>query len=71
MAGYNHAREWKAWRKKNLMSQAHMAAALGLSRRTVQGIEWAEHAPSYTSQRRFKVLKDRYARAARQLEDIA
>ncbi len=42
------------------MSQAMLAAALSIGLRTVQGIELAEHYPSFTSRLRFKALKKKH-----------
>lgn len=61
MTEANHAAEWKAFREANDMSQAVLARTLGLVLRTVQGIEAAEHLPSFTSRTRFNELKKRYA----------
>lgn len=66
MAGkINHASAWKRWRKSKLMSQRHIALALGLSERTVQNIEAGSVVPSYTSQARFKDLQERHLRNER------
>lgn len=59
---HEHAKVWKKFREANLMSQAGLARALGLSRRTVQNVELGSHAPNYTSQLRFRALKERYER---------
>jgi DNA-binding XRE family transcriptional regulator len=58
-----HASIWKKWRKKHLLSQDDMARAVGLCRRTIQGIEKGEHIPIYSTQRKFRELRERYARA--------
>lgn len=61
MTDVDYAREWKAFREANDMSQATLARVLGLVLRTVQGIELGEHKPSFTSRSRFNELKRRYA----------
>jgi DNA-binding transcriptional regulator YiaG len=58
----NYAKEWKSWRLAHNMSQGMMARAIGLSLRTVKGIELKEHIPAYTSRQRFMLLKHRYER---------
>ena len=54
------AQEWRTWREAHDMSQAMLAAALSIGLRTVQGIELAEHYPSFTSRLRFKALKKKH-----------
>lgn len=57
----NYADEWRSWRNNvGEMSQTSMARILGLSLRTVQGIETGEHKPSPTSRMRFRELVKRY-----------
>jgi transcriptional regulator with XRE-family HTH domain len=60
------ADEWREWREANNLSQQDMAIALGLGRsggrKTVWSIENGKHKPSYSSQRKFEQLKNRYER---------
>jgi DNA-binding XRE family transcriptional regulator len=56
---------WKKWRVSKLLSQARMAAALGVTERTVRNIEQGKVTPSYISQARFEELKARHLRNAR------
>lgn len=57
--------EMREWRKRNLLSQKDFALALGVVLRTIWGIEAGEHSPSLQAQRRFRELKERYARNRR------
>ena len=50
----------REWRKRNLLSQRDFALALGVVVRTIQGAEAGEHKPSYTVQRKFRQLQERY-----------
>ena len=60
----SRAEEWKTWRKANNLSQRSLSNVLDLERKTVQNIESGRTKPSYTSQRRFEALKERYTRNA-------
>jgi transcriptional regulator with XRE-family HTH domain len=55
---YEHGRVFREWRKGQGLTQAEFAEALGVTRRTVVGIENGEHDPGYSTQKRFKELRD-------------
>lgn len=57
--------EMRQWRKRNLLSQKAFALAIGVVVRTIQGIESGEHKPSFNVYRKFRELKERYARNRR------
>lgn len=60
-----HAHTWRTWRKKKLMSQSQLAAALGITKRTVLNVEAGHHQPSYTTQARFRDLVERHRKNGR------
>jgi DNA-binding XRE family transcriptional regulator len=59
----NYAKEWRHWRKENGLTQAQLASVLGLTRRTVIGIEGGNHRPSVSSRAKLNELKKRYLEA--------
>lgn len=56
------AREWKRFRRKNLLSQVDLAQLLDISRRSVQNVELGKRKPFVNTLRKFAVLKGRYER---------
>lgn len=57
-----HARNWKAWREKRLMTQRQLALALGMAERSIQYIEAGKVVPRSTTQARFRDLQERHKR---------
>lgn len=60
-----HARNWKAWRERRLMTQRQLAFALGITERSVQYIESGKVKPRSTTQARFRDLQERHKRGPR------
>jgi DNA-binding transcriptional regulator YiaG len=54
------AQRWKSTRQRMLLSQTEFSLALGMHKRTVQGIERGEHPPSWPSQRAFREFVRRW-----------
>lgn len=59
------AKEWREFRKENLMTQQMLADTIGISRRTVQMVETAGVTPHAGVLSRFKTLQQKYAREKR------
>jgi transcriptional regulator with XRE-family HTH domain len=64
----SRATEWREWRRANNLTQNDLAIALGLGikgggRKTVNNIEAGRNQPSFRSQRKFEMLKEKYRRA--------
>ncbi len=59
----DYAEEWRTWRKARGWTQEEFAEVLGLSTRTIEGIERNEHPPSVTSREKMAQLQKRYREA--------
>jgi DNA-binding XRE family transcriptional regulator len=55
------AKEWKQFRRDNLLTQVRLADTLEIARRTVQKIEAGVVTPLAETLRRFEALRERYA----------
>ena len=47
------AKEWRGFRRHNLMTQKNLAEVCGISRRTIQEIENGRVIPRFSTQRKF------------------
>ncbi len=54
------AKEWKAFRKKNNLSQQLLAEITGVSRRTIQTIEAGKEIPQKGTLEKFEQLREKY-----------
>ena len=60
------AEKWLQFRRRHYLSQAELARAIGICRRTVIRVERCEHEPQMGTFQKFQELKERY-RIARQI----
>jgi DNA-binding XRE family transcriptional regulator len=54
------AEEWKMFRRNNLFTQKRLAEVVGISRRTIQLVEYGAITPQPQTLRRFIKLKRKY-----------
>jgi DNA-binding XRE family transcriptional regulator len=54
------AREWKMFRRNNMLTQVRLADMIGVSRRTIQKVENRYLTPHQQTIRRFAAFKSKY-----------
>jgi DNA-binding XRE family transcriptional regulator len=65
------AREWKLFRRNNMLTQVRLAAMIGVSRRTIQQVENRHLTPHIETMTRFAAFKRKYdMNAGRELIDL-
>lgn len=55
-----YGKEWKAFRKKNKISQSLLSEIIGVSRRTIQSIEACQIIPQKRTLDAFEALRAKY-----------